>query len=32
LPFPVVFASEWQPLDWSQPVEDLEDSFLFAVV
>jgi hypothetical protein len=32
LPFAVVFASERQPLDRSQPEEDLEDSFLFAVV
>jgi hypothetical protein len=31
-PFVVVSAYERQPLDWSQPVEDLEDSFLFAVV
>jgi hypothetical protein len=31
-PFVVVSASERQPLDRFQPVEDLEDSFLFAVV
>jgi hypothetical protein len=32
LPFVVVSASERQPLDQSQSVENLEDSFMFAVV
>jgi hypothetical protein len=32
LPFVVVSVSVRQPLDLSQPVEDLEDSFLFVVV
>jgi hypothetical protein len=31
LSFVVVPAFGWQPLDWSQPVEDLENSFLFVV-
>jgi hypothetical protein len=31
LPFVVLSSFGWQPLDWFQPVEDLEDSFLFAV-
>jgi hypothetical protein len=30
--FVVVPAFGWQPLDRFQPVEDLEDSFMFAVV
>jgi hypothetical protein len=32
LPFAVAPASVWQPLDRSQPVEDLEDSFMVVVV
>jgi hypothetical protein len=32
LPSTVAFASEHQPLDLSQSMEDLEDSFLFVVV
>jgi hypothetical protein len=32
LPFAIEYASERQPLDRSQSVEDLEDSFLFVVV
>ena len=31
LSFVAVPAFGWQPLDRFQPVEDLEDSFLFAV-
>ena len=31
LPFAAASASERQPLDLSQPVEDLEDSFLVVV-
>jgi hypothetical protein len=31
LPFVVLPSFGWQPLDRFQPVEDLEDSFLFVV-
>jgi hypothetical protein len=32
LPLVVLPAFGWQPLDRFQPVEDLEDSFMFVVV